>query len=101
MSARRNGAGGTSGPFITRERIERLYRAHPRGFAAKPHRKGPPDEYGLDWFARQLGVHWRTVLRWQQGVQRPRPREAESILRDIERLEREAGIEPERDPLTG
>ena len=93
MSARRNGAGGTSGPAITRERIARLYALHPEGARAKADRRGLTVAYGVRWLAKRLHRTPRTVYRWIDGTHRPDPLAVEAL----ERLEREAGIEPERD----
>ena len=90
---RRNGAGATSGPAL-RERIERLYRAHPEGARAKRDRRGLAVAYGVRWLARRLHRTPRTVQRWIDGTHRPDPLAVEAL----ERLEREAGIEPDQNP---
>lgn len=88
MSARQNGAGHPTGPFITRERIERLYSLHPEGARAKADRRGLTVAYGVRWLAKRLHRTPRTVYRWIDGTHRPDPLAVEAL----ERLEREAGI---------
>ena len=69
-----------------RDRIARLYQAHPRGAKAEQGRPGP-DSLGQSWLAREAGVDDRTVRRW---VRAGAPSRYGALV--IERLEREAGL---------
>ena len=69
-----------------RDRIARLYQAHPRGARAEHDRPGR-DGLGQSWLAREAEVDERTVRRW---VRAGAPSRYGALI--IERLEREAGL---------
>jgi len=66
-----------------RERIARLYAAHPRGERMRRAPAGVRD-LGQTWLAREAGVSPQTVRRW---VQRGEPSRYGELV--LERLERE------------
>lgn len=72
-------------------RIERVYQAHPEGLAARSAVTGPTPK-GREWFAARVHRDPRTVRRWIDGT-RPVDPMAVAILAT---LEREAGIDPEK-----
>ncbi len=90
MDRRQNGR-ATSGPEL-RERIARLYEAHPEGAAAKADRRGADVAVGVSWLATRLHRSPRTVQRWIDGTRTPDPLAVEKIGE----LERKAGIEPKK-----
>lgn len=70
-----------------RDRIRRLYEAHPEGASTSGATGAIPD-YGQTWLARREGLAPSTVRRWVQADRLSRA--GEEILR---RLEREAEVE--------
>lgn len=69
-----------------RDRIARLYAAHPRGERVS-RALGRIRDLGQSWLAREAKVDPSTVRRW---VQRDEPSAYGALV--IERLEEEAGI---------
>lgn len=72
-----------------RERIHRLYQAHPKGERAEPHH-GRRANLGQSWLARTIGMDATTIRLW---VQQGRPSEIGELL--IQQLEYEAGLRPD------
>lgn len=69
-----------------RDRIARLYAAHPRGERVS-RAPGEVKDLGQSWLAREIKVDPKTVRRW---VQQDRASRFGELL--IRRLEEEAGI---------
>src|SRR5690606_12848816 len=72
-----------------RERIHRLYRAHPKAERAEPHhgRRATPAQ---SWLARTAGLAPPTIRLW---IKQGRPSEVGELL--IQKLEYEAGLRPD------
>ena len=69
-----------------RERIHRLYQAHPKGERAEPDH-GRRANLGQSWLARTIGMDATTIRLW---VRQGRPSEIGELL--IQQLEYEAGL---------
>jgi len=69
-----------------RERIHRLYRAHPKGERAEPHH-GRRVNLGQSWLARMIDLDPTTIRLW---VRQGRPSDIGELL--IQQLEYEAGL---------
>lgn len=82
----------TGGPEL-RERIARLYEAHPEGAAAKEDRRGAEQAVGVSWLADRVHRSPRTIQRWIDRTRTPDPLAVEKI----EELEYEAGIGHEKE----
>lgn len=87
MSRENSNGQPTGGPEL-RERIARLYEAHPEGAAAKEDRRGAKQAVGVSWVAARLHRSPRTIQRWIDGTRTPDP----LALAVISDLEREAGL---------
>lgn len=72
-------------------RIERAYRAHPTGLPARGVRPGPEGR-GIEWFAGRVHRNPRTVRNWIRGDAPTDPLALDALAT----LEREAGIDPEK-----
>src|SRR5690606_8167663 len=69
-----------------RERIHRLYQAHPKGERAEPHH-GRRANLGQSWLARMIDLDPTTIRLWDK---QDRPSEIGELL--IQQLEYEAGL---------
>jgi hypothetical protein len=69
-----------------RERIDRLYAAHPKGEASGYRAPPPHAARPIAWVAEQTGASWRSVYDWCAGKYPP----PTMFLRAVERLEAEA-----------
>lgn len=87
MSRENSNGQPTGGPEL-RERIARLYEAHPEGAAAKTDRRGAGVAVGVSWLATRLHRSPRTVQRWIDGT---RPLDPMALV-VLEALEKEAGV---------
>lgn len=76
----------TNGKLSVRDRIIRVYEAHPEGISTSK-ATGDVKDYGQTWLARREDLHPSTVRRWVQQNQLSRA--GEEILA---RLEDEAGV---------
>lgn len=72
-------------------RIKRVYDAHPEGLAAHHTHMGPEPQ-GIEWFADRVHRTPRTINRWINDRSAPEP----LALDRLEDLEREAGIDPQK-----
>ena len=71
-----------------RDRIARLYQAHPRGARAETRPTVRSTARGQTWLAREIGVSASAVRRWVSGSRRL-PQVVEVAIRA---LEKEAGL---------